>query len=359
MGLLSNLKYLKREDLLFSAIEGRGVYKDTGLTYSDPLDNGDREIPCQVFENLINGERLYAKTISIQPEDGEDTSEVVKHIFNTTNALSSDILFWPRDVIEYHTDRPYATNFVEEFYSAIVDYRNDNAFDYAVLFSAEDYVESITLGEYMEYLQPLNFENPDVRELIGKLLEYFISLNSQGYIYLDINFDKIRIKANKDIYLDYSSLLFGDLENTRMYKDFYPIEFALPALVAGIVQDADKEMQDYSLSALIFYLCYGRMPYDGGLMDDYRVESDERAHYRKYQKYHEIAIFIFDVVNRSNRIGELESEQEVVKLWNKTPEKIKANFRQSLCRDNAMRQSSAGSVPLEKWLEDLKSVGWI
>lgn len=345
--------YITRDDLFFSKIMGRGVYMDTGLLYNDPLDNSERELACKVFDNIITGERYFAKTISLTAP-----GEVQKHIRNTKKAISRDLVFWPRDVMEFRLERTDTVNFVEEFYSPLEDYRSKNEVRYAVLFSADDYRDSVTLGDYLLSIGEITYTNPKIQHIAIDLINSIVKLNNSGFLYLDINLEKIRVTHNGNIYFDYSTLIFNEFPNKIMYKHFYPIEFAQPALVREEIQEADIEMQNYMLNALLFYLFFDRYAYDGGLLDDYRNDTDERSHYRKFQKYHEIAIFIFDVVNKANRIGEIGEEEIIVERWNKAPEQMRAAFTQSLGQENALRKNVNGSVTPTAWLELFKSFGW-
>ena len=119
----------------------------------------------------------------------------------------------------------------------------------------------------------------------------------------------------------------------------------------------DYRSQNYSMTAMFFYLMFGRYAYDGKLMDGY-MDDTEREHYEKFRDYHKMPVFIFDPKDDSNALGTFADEQQILDLWEETPGEIKTLFLHTLCQENAERTGKDRTASPEDWLKCFEKLGW-
>lgn len=355
---MSIFKYYTEEDIFFSRINGQGIYEATG-NYVEPeiryeSDGGQ----CIELKNIITGEVFFGKTVFT-----DEIGSLWQYITSIIHSDDSDLVNWPKDIVDIPSEK-HSNNTVY----VPIEYVNaekrkiqfgDAKKKQLVLFKPGFRGDSITIEEHLKHIGKMNYDNPSIKTLIKGILEAFISLNSKGYIYIDFDFRRMRLRSEGRVAFDYSDLLYYlPPESDTKYvisRGGYPVEFMESNIVSGNGRYADEHIQNYSLAALLFYLMYGRYPYDGKRLAG-ESDTSKLEHKNKFAVYHKVAEFIFDE-NKNNALSATLSESDTVKLWNRTPEKIKEMFENILCHENAMREideSGIGNLNANSWMKVLQ-----
>jgi hypothetical protein len=197
---------------------------------------------------------------------------------------------------------------------------------------------------------------------ITKAIEH---LNRVGYVYCDIHLTRFFF-AGVPCYLDFSNLAYpiSDLDDSSTKvvrapsRGEYPREFAEPAYVQGVIDAMDMRTQNYSLSALLFYLLLGRYAYDGNMTEHLHGDS-LISHYNMLDFFLEAPIFIFDPKDRDNELGtNLQRNRETLMLWEELPSDMQELFTLALSTDAAERKTDSMPAP-STWLSQFEEHGWI
>ena len=252
-----------------------------------------------------------------------------------------------------------AAYYVEHTFGLPTDeIKNHTAGDTVLLFPYKNYGIAKTAADELKEVKKISWKEPRIRELLFRIPEAFRKLNEAGYLNMDFDFSHLYIRDDKSIMFEYTNLMMP-LKATpaqgreALCRGEYPYEFAEPALVQGTLKLPDLDMQNYSLTAMLFYLMIGRMPYDGplllGLTDNNEVEHEHR-----YEVYHKTPVFIFDPQDSSNHLGEFAADQKVIDLWEELPEQIRELFTQTLTQQNALRKREVSNPSPAQWLECLQ-----
>lgn len=345
-----NLKYITEDDLYFSLLRGSGVYCWNNITDNDPVDVSGRT-SCPVFmdvetEELFLVQRVYWDKYIRQYEQGIYARPDLEHVI------------WPVDLVSLH-GHELTVNYVEHTFGLPTDeIKNHTAGDTVLLFPYKNYGIAKTAADELKEVKKISWKEPRIRELLVRIPEAFQKLNEAGYLNMDFDFSHLYLRDDKSIMFEYTNLMMP-LNATpaqgreALCKGEYPYEFAEPALVQGTLRLPDLNMQNYSLTAMLFYLMIGRMPYDGplllGLTDNNEVEHEHR-----YEVYHKTPVFIFDPQDSSNHLGEFAADQKVIDLWEELPEQIRELFTQTLTQQNALRKREVSNPSPAQWLECLQ-----
>lgn len=235
----------------------------------------------------------------------------------------------------------------------------------------------------------LNYQNPEVMVYIKNILEIIDTLNKLGYIFnefhvSDYHPSRFYVKNKSKIILDFSTLLTpvngengsanADIldGNYHDYENIYPLEFADPTITMYEIADTSKpkEMQmftknqafsgldqnsaNYSLTAFLFFLMYGQMPYWGRVFSGLK-DNDITSHYKLYRElYLSTPAFIFDKTDHiDNDMFEYGYGQSVIDLWENTREEIREMFLKTLSWNNALRLVKPENPSAEDWMRVL------
>ena len=358
-------KYYDQKDLYFSLLYGGAVYEETGETISDPLIGGTLHESGPVLRNVNTGARYSVRRLN------SCTPELFFLYQNKIlNPPDFRCIYWPKDIVSINVEQQSIINCnVERLYD---DYEKKNTeyeiMSYGVLFDLDTVpivINGSQLIDQLKHRDSLSWKNATARGMAVQLVSLFKQLNKDGYYYYDFSFDRFFFSYEHRALLDYSNLVFAEEElgsNTpKMYDalvqlDFgmFPIEFSHPAIVNGQVNKYTKKMQDYSLCAVLFFLFFGRFPYDGRLIASW-PDRTIVEHYARFRVYHQNPIFIFDPEDQSNCLGSVdeETDQKVIDLWEESPPQLKKAFLLSL----RFPDRNEGISP-EEWAEIFKELGW-
>lgn len=339
-------------DLLFSCIFGGGVYERMPTRVQDPM-GGERQTSA-LLRNIITGEEFFMKRLRGGPEIRARYERLVLHPADRAHIL------WPSDMVAVTAEEPCALYVSSEY--APTPHKPQG--DYALLFPYGGYPPLRNGFQRLSSIQKRTWENPEIRKIALHILEALESINRCGYVYADIHLSRFffredeKNEKDENVCLNFTELLypFGE-KNCAVSPELYPVEFAEPAIIRGLQPQVDFHSQNYSVSALLFYLFFGRYAYDGRLLDGYPDDSAQ-AHYIKFRDYHKLPVFIFDPDDRRNALGAFVEEEQVVALWQACPEIVREFFLAALRQGSAERTVPTEPPTPHMWRTCLREAGW-
>lgn len=351
-------------EIYFSSIYGRNIYSwNDQVMIADPIEKAHGKIlMVPQLRNINSGEIFYAKKVN----------KIKKYKYRTEMKFHEMILdppnrkniLWPCDGILFKEKNMLSDNTPSFFGKGETEEQS-----YCLLFPYQEYkVKSDGFHEVIRNSQ-LNWTSEKAIDIASRMLEKIINLNEGGYIYGDLHLSRFLFDYDeKFAFMDFSPFIFfsDDLQKPMrnkvymFYKEFYSLEFAEPSLVQGKNLFIDYQAQNYSICAMLFYLFFGRYPYDGRLLAGYS-ESDELHHDIKFRDYHRMPVFIFDPDDTSNNLGSFDDELKVAKLWADCPQIIREMFLRTLRQANAERTGEVRELnpTPHEWLEAFAKAGWI
>ncbi len=215
----------------------------------------------------------------------------------------------------------------------------------------------------------LDWRNPETTRLCRSLLTELAALDRAGYIYRDFNIDRILCEKQTGRVIFRYTPQIRQKGNLGGERDVDPrqiaVEFAPPYLFGREFQGSLPPQGDYySTAAILFRLMIGRLPYEGRGLSSFgdvfepTRDVDALQHQNYFQHYHQYPVFIFDETDDSNRLGPMEENDLPRERWEKLPQRLKAMFRQSLCRESAERLSTKRLYSPSQWLEACENCCW-
>lgn len=353
---MKNSKYLKRDGLYYSALYGNGVYKAEDVMVRDPLcSEAARKSP--LLENIFTGERIFFRRISFDTQS--EWHDFVERILDPPD---QDTILWPIDLLELAPEQAAGSGVVDHVYDPGGTPLEDGkggmvaAFQYAGPHPVMDGFEKLAeIGRK-------SWKSSAIQDIAVQIAGTINALNQNGLIYNDFHLSRFFFLDGNKLYLDYSNMAQSHRALAR--RDTYPangtrypIEFADPAVIQGVVPCADKQSQDYSLCALFFYLFFGQYAYDGRLMTGYADDTVEN-HYIKFRDYHKMPIFIFDPADTSNSLGVFGEEEDTIALWEDAPGELRNMFIRTLREGSALRTGSMYRPGAAEWLQCFHDLRW-
>lgn len=354
-------RYVQNGQLYRSLLFGRCLYAWYGERAYDPLErlvgNG---ATSPLLTNLLTGERFFAKRF-----DG-DEYELAKYRSCVLYPIFKSMGSWPCDIIELNdAQAPDYRLFVRHEYTDVPTPVDRWPGRYALLFPLG---ELSALESAEERLRRTNvkdgWKSGDIRDMAVKITEAVININKAGYIFADMHFSRFFFSGDS-CYLGFSNLTFplSDLDDpqakcTRAPKrGEYPLEFAEPAYAQGKVDAMDMRTQNFSLTALLFYLLLGRYAYDGN-MTEHITDNNMINHYNLLDYFLETPVFIFDPQNRDNELGaNIQRNRETLSLWHDLPFDLQQFFYLGLNTESALRETRNIPTP-NAWMRRFEGLGW-
>lgn len=334
--------YYTQEALSFSLISGGGIYQWTGQTAPEPPGGSDSG---PVVRNVHTGEEFLLKRTNCTAVRMRDYCRYLRL------PPPDSCVLWPEDMITLTEEQQMRCGlFVEQFYAEKPASGRHGSV--ALLFPPCPPMQCMT--DYLAGLRERNWKNEAVQKLIQGILQVMAQVNRAGYLYGDLSFSRFFLTSEGRVVLNFSNLIFSDLDRpggsgVPLRKGAYPIEFADPTIVRGLRTEMDMESQNFSLTAMIFYLMFGVYPYDGRLMSGY-PDDNPQQHAAKFRDYHRMPVFLFDPADSRNALGAFEEDQAVLNLWSECPEEIRTIFIRTLAQSNAERTQKIQNPSPEDWL---------
>lgn len=350
-------KYLTKDNLLFSAVFGRGLYQWDGKRIAGPLGRSDKDPVSPVITDIATGETYFTMRLA---GNGNGLTRCQAFIMAPPEEAS---ILWPSDAI--YVPKAIADSFrlfVDREYTEVMTPSEQRKGEIVLLFPCGKYPAATDGVSKLGQIRRPSWKNPEIRRMAAGIVRGLERLNRCGYAYGDMHLSRFFFLEDGSVFLDYSNLIYP-LDSSSAYAcappaGAYPIEFADPAYVRGIQKTLDFNSQNYSLCAMLFYLFFGRCPYDGRLLSGY-IDSEAQEHYTKFRDYHKMPVFIFDPTDHQNALGAFRGEQPVINLWRELPEEMKQLFTVTLSEKNALRAGSVRNPPPVTWLRQFWQAGWV
>ncbi len=347
-------------DTFQSKIYESGIYQWKGeYAVDEQTVDGTPYAHYPVLVDILNGDRFFMKCVTC---GAEDTKRYLAHIAQPVHGA---FILWPRDLVSIPAEQSeLCQEFLSQTYTAEHLTASDTEEKCGLLFPCDIYPPAIPGVDRLNQIPVRNWTNPVIKHIALEMVRCIDVLNRWGYAYMDFHFTRFLFTQTHHLRLNYSNLIFSlaDLAEKnptcQLKPGTYPIELADPAMVANPNQFADLEGQNYSLCAMLFYLFFGRYPYEGRLLAGY-VDDNLQNHYIKFRDYHKMPVFIFDPDDTQNALGAFEEEQRVMQLWESCPVPIRQLFIQTLRQKNALRQVPVCNPTAETWLDCFTQLGWV
>lgn len=277
---------------------------------------------------------------------------------------SQDITKWKR-IVEYPVD-------VQRFVWPIdiVEYEISGKKRLGTVFLKRAFPKLEPIKTLLYDDEKLDWRQSDIKKIIIDLLECFGELRREGYLYNNINLNRIFLNQKDD-----NKLLFsfsphmavmekGRKESIEINKGNFGIEFLPPWVNLDSSYALDEECENYSVTALLFRLMIGRMPYQGRLMDGVGhlmnkiMDTDELLHTKMMEEYLKHPKFIFEEGENENSIGIMQSEEIYIERWEALPDTIKSMFNAVLCEKNVTAGNhKRKTYTPDKWLRVIEKIG--
>lgn len=352
-------KYYTQSELFYSTIFGGGIYEWDGQLVQDPLGGSRGEGNASpLLVNVLTREEFYLKRVPIG--DRERYRKLI------LSSLQDEYILWPGDMVhlEYDTRNICALFAAQEYTSSPTPLRERDETE-ALLFPYGGYPRMIDGVRKLSQIAEPNWKNQEIRDMAVEIALALDRVNRKGCVYADIHLSRLYFTDNGQVFLDFSNLIYpiqdchgiGAVKAAEMKPGSYPVEFADPALVRGLIPCIDIHTQNFSLCALFFYLFLRRYPYDGQLLTGYADETIQ-DHYVKFRDYHRMPVFIFDPDDTQNSLGDFFEEQQVVELWEELPGSLRKIFIQTLRKENAERMVKVNNLMPDAWLQCFRELGW-
>lgn len=384
--------YINPNELYYSAVFPNGIYAHyVNDNISIPIpDSLTKTKITPTVRNILTHEVFFCKRIFI----GSDAQKaiLIREILNPSNNYAS----WPVDIIaideiDANTDNLVPAElrhlYCDEYHST-----KEQKTNYALLFP---YLKKDTSGRggYAYYTpldvwlrnEPLSqrtYKNDKIKRVCYNLAHVLSRINRDGYVYFDFSTSRFMLKSDLTVMPEYSNLLMEKTLNTKKYgKDLsakyglIPLDFVDPFIYFrhnseqinsdSASKDFNLAAQNYSLAAMLFYLMFGRKPYEGHrLMQNRDDESDEVSHYAYLKNYYlkeENIHFIFDdSYENPNLLTDDYTDMFSgdIELWENCPKELKELFISALQRQSALRDPYTRAPKPGTWVHAFESLGW-
>lgn len=385
-------KYINPDELYYSEIFPNGIYAH----YQN--DNIPIPIPdllakiktTPVVKNVLTHELFFCKKVYVGSDVQKDI--LIKEILNPCINYAS----WPVDLIRIDDNYGKKDNLVpsdlrhlycDEYYDI-----KEPEFNFALLFPCLK-KDASGRGGYAYYtpmdiwlknlpLEERTYRNDKIKKICYNLAYVLMQTNREGYVYFDFSLSRFMLKSDLSVVPEYSNLLVDKISSEKnCTKDlsaeygFIPLDFADPFIYFkhnGRNHELNRRTsgfniatQNYCLAAMLFYLMFGRKPYEGyRLMQNQDVESDEVSHYAYLTNYYlkkENIHFIFDdSYENPNLLTDDYTDlfSRDIELWKNCPQRLRTLFISALQRQSALRTPLSLAPAPYTWVHSFKSLGW-
>ena len=221
--------------------------------------------------------------------------------------------------------------------------------------------------------QPKTSVIPDWRQgntltvCIG-LARLLTALDAQGWAYHDFNPETILYRPDTgETALRFTGrvrtfdphAIPNELDSARLAIDFLP-----PWLgrIYGQTAYLSRSDDSYSVSALLFCLMIGRLPYEGselerfGTVYDPMRDTDAENHRYYFTQYHRYANFIFSEQNDYNSLSPAQVNDLPRERWAALPVTVRSLFLHQFTADGEGRIRHDCAVEPERWIRVLTSL---
>ena len=266
------------------------------------------------------------------------------------NPVSNAFFEWPVDLIELGEAGKYARYLV---------FKNRK---FGSLQPIKDLLYQPGMSDQLDWRRPL------IRSICRSILHAMMELQENGYIYNNFNMQNIFYHPETgEVFFKFTPLIriagsrteFDTVDCGAVSTEFAPPYIYNPDVYNGMLT---RKSDYYQVSALLFRLMIGKLPYEGRDLAGYGVvfhpqfDTDEMAHNYYFKHYHQYPHFIFDENDDTNALSVTSDNDLPRERWNTLPESIKYMFRETLRQKTAEDPSSQISSTLRAWLEQIKNL---
>lgn len=356
-------KYYSDHDFFYSLLYGNGVYQENEKVSEDATASKP------IIRNVITGETYILKCF---PD---------KYLSHYKKLISyppdSEIVLWPSDIVQVSAEeQEKCTLFVGQRYTDGVGDTGQkcNERNCALLFYEKDYSKCKNLNVYLNEIKEniksslvRSWENQSIQNLMVQLVKTIIKLNACGYCFFDFHVSDfhqsaIWIREDKSVFLEFTNLIFDkdDFDVEEIEPGEYPIEFIEPSFQYDCRQKKECKLnyrsQNYSLAAMLFYLCFDRYAYESTEVTVSTLDDTKMNHYTKFRDYyHPNPGFIFDP---ELDLLDKTTERSLLQSWEECPRELKRLFSAAL-KNEQMKIQSIEPVPIpSEWLKCFQKLGW-
>ena len=384
--------YINPNELYYSAVFPNGIYAhyvNDNISIPIPDSLTKTKITPTVC-NILTHEAFFCKRVFI----GSDAQKtiLIREILNPSNNFAS----WPVDIIAIDEEDANKDNLVpaglrhlycDEYHSI-----KEPKTNYALLFP---YLKKDTSGRggYAYYTpldvwlrnEPLSqrtYRNDKIKRVCYNLAHVLSRINCDGYAYFDFSLSRFMLTSDLSVVPEYSNLLMDKtLSTKKCMKELsakygsFPLDFVDPFVYfrhnaeqiesEDLSKDFNLATQNYCFAAMLFYLMFGRKPYEGQrLMQNRDDATDEVSHYAYMKNYYlkkENIHFIFDdsYENPNLLIDDYtDMFSDDIELWKSCPLELRELFIGALQRQSALREPYARAPKPGIWVHAFEALGW-
>lgn len=359
-------RYKKADDVYSSMLYSRGLYEWRGDWLDDPYGQiVTDESMSPVLTNIVSGEKFYTERVECGPSGLLQYSECIR------NPIQHDLGFWPVDIIRLDDNlmTKQFSLFVQQEYRDIPTPKEGWPGHYALLFPLYPVERCGAVERADARLARIGCEqgwkSEAIRHMAIQITRAIDRLNARGYAYCDMHLSRFFFEGSS-CRLSFSNLVYPirSLEDDRTKSirapkvGEYPLEFAEPAYVQGKIDAMDMRTQNYSLSALLFFLLLGHYAYDGVLVEHLHG-NDPTSHYNMLYACMETPVFIFDPLYHDNEVdASVRRNRNTLALWESLPPDMRGLFLTALSKDAAERKTDYMVNPRD-WLNCFTANEWV
>ena len=384
--------YIKAQELYYSEFLPNGIYAHyenncVSLPIPDSLSQANA-VP--LVKNILTHELFYCKKLYI--DSSEQKTIIINEILNPSSKFAS----WPVDLLSISVDSEKTDNveplYVRHFYCDKYHNSCEAEANYLLLFpylekdssgrGGYEFYTSLDNWYKNESIKNRNYKNDKIKLICKNIAYAFSNLNKDGYTYFDFSLSRFMLQTDFSVMLEYSNLILGSYsrriragKHLSVQYDSFPLDFMDPYIYIreynestnpqNTPKNLNQESQNYSLAAMLFFLMFGRKPYEGQrLMQNQDNIFDEVSHYAYLKNYYmkeENIHFIFDdTYDNPNLLNTDYTDMFAadINLWQECPENIRKLFNTALNRRSAFRDPYVSMPKPETWMKAFESIGW-
>lgn len=241
--------YYSQSDLYCSTVYGSGIYEWSGQYVQDPLcgDNGEGHI-SPLLTNIITGEQFFVKRFNCSDKMYPCYRERI------LTPPVNDYILWPSDMIDLTDEQQTDCSlFVAQEYTPTPTPNEERKGANAFLFPYGGYPVVVNGIRRLSQIESPNWKSRDIRQMAVEIARALESINRSGYFYADIHLSRFYFSTNGYVYLDFSNLIYSVKDTVgaeakeicHLEPAEYPVEFADPAVVRGLISNVDFHSQNY------------------------------------------------------------------------------------------------------------------
>lgn len=334
----------EKKTRIYSNLSGFNIYNLSGQYYAVSVPNNFliTDIREQDETNFI-ASVVYRSSEPMPETKAAWFAEIIQ------NPVSNSLFQWPIDLIEINCAAGYAVCLV---------YKNAQ---YSHLKPIKELLYQPGMSKVLDW------RNPFIITVCKNFLTAMSLLHSNGYIYNDFNINNILYNPDSgEVFFKFTPFLRKAKSKSPYDKvdsaDIAP-EFAPPFIYNEEFYNGymSNKTDSYQITALLFRLMIGRLPYEGsdlmnyGVVFDPQFDTDENAHKYYFRHYHQYPHFIFDTNDVSNSLSSTADNDMPRERWGLLPDSLKNKFTEILCQ-NAAESGNYKNVTPDAWLKAVSSL---